>query len=300
MIEISDLTVTFRDSLFGGKVKALDEFSISVKEGNIYGLLGPNGAGKSTAMYCMLGLVKPDSGKIRVMGQKPRPGSPLYEDIVYLPEEPHYYQHLSVKEAVDYYANLYHEPVPDSERRDALEKVDMWNDRDRRLAKCSKGMKQRLGLATCLIREPRLLFLDEPTRGLDPVIGGRFREELLRMNESGSTVFLNSHVLAEVELICDRVAIVQEGAVVVEELLEDVIELDTESYRVIVEPIDDPPEFLSDLNIRNGRLQALCSREKAVKLFKLAEEREFIIYDCALQRQSLEEAFLETVGDDFR
>lgn len=298
MIDVTDLTVTFRDGIFSGRFKALDDFSLTVDEGDIYGLLGPNGAGKSTAMYCMLGLLTPDSGEIRVMDTEPEPGSELFEDAVYLPEEPHYHQHLNVLEAINYYAGLYRESVSPTRRREALELVGLWKDRNRRLSKCSKGMKQRLGLATCLMKKPRLLFLDEPTRGLDPVISGRFREALLELNENGTTVFLNSHVLTEVELICDRVAIVQEGEVVVEDQIDDVLEINTEVYRVVMDTVENPPDYLSESKTVDRRLRALCPRHRVVDLFRQAEERDFVVYDCSLDRQTLEEAFMETVGGD--
>jgi ABC-2 type transport system ATP-binding protein len=298
LIDVRDLSVTFREGWFSGHVTALDDFSLTVREGDVYGLLGPNGAGKSTAMYCMLGLLEPDDGTVELMGEKPRAGSDLFDDVVYLPEEPHYHQHLSIHEAVNFYGDLYFEPVPEDRRRDALETVSLWGDRNRRIANCSKGMKQRLGLATCLMKDPDLLFLDEPTRGLDPVIGGRFRRALLEMNRNGTTIFLNSHVLTEVELICDRVAIVQDGRVVVEDHIDDVLEIDTESYRVTLDRIDDPPAFLSDQELTDRRLKARCPRQHVAELFETAERESFTVYECSLDRQTLEEAFLETVDEN--
>ncbi len=125
MIEAEELKVTFREGLLRRKVRALDGLNLRVDEGDIFGLLGPNGAGKTTALYCLLGLISPDAGQVTINGQQPRPGSELFEEFVYLPEEPDYHLHLTVGEALDFYSSLYDSEVPEAKKKQVLESMDL-------------------------------------------------------------------------------------------------------------------------------------------------------------------------------
>ncbi|MBI5378750.1 MAG: ABC transporter ATP-binding protein, partial [Nitrospirae bacterium] len=156
MIAAEQVTVSFRRGLWGKRLKALDGFSLTVQEGDLFGLLGPNGAGKSTAMYCFLGLIRPDAGQVTVSGQHVFPGSPLFQEVAYLPEEPHYHLYLTVEEAVGYYAALYGNGADRRQVDRAIERVGLTEFRDLKLSKCSKGMKQKVGIAQCLINQPRV------------------------------------------------------------------------------------------------------------------------------------------------
>ena len=195
MIVAENVHVRFRRGLRRRQIQALNGLNLEVREGDFFALVGQNGAGKSTAMYCFLGLMKPTSGKVQVMGKTPGLGSPLYEGVAYLPEEPHYHLYLTVEEATRYYASLYGKRIPDKTINEALERLGLAQFKSLRLAKCSKGMKQKVGIAQCLIHETRLLFLDEPTRGLDPLVIREFRESLLEIHQRGATIVMNSHVL---------------------------------------------------------------------------------------------------------
>ncbi|PYV45723.1 MAG: multidrug ABC transporter ATP-binding protein, partial [Acidobacteria bacterium] len=232
MIEADKLTVIFRRGPFRKPIVALQRFSIQVQQGDIFGLLGPNGAGKSTALYCLLGLIRPNHGSVRVLGESPQPGSALFEGVAYVPEEPHYHLYLTVEEAVSYYGSLYRHEVSKMKVNEAIQRVGLTEFRDLKVSRCSKGMKQKVGIATCLLTTPRLVFLDEPTRGLDPVMTREFREMLLDLNRQGSTIFINSHILSEVESVCNRVAIMQRGRVLAQDEMTRLLRTDSDSYAV--------------------------------------------------------------------
>ena len=157
MIVTENVYVQFRRGLFGRKLQALNGLSLNVRDGDFFALVGQNGAGKSTAMYCLLGLLQPTSGKIEVMGKAPELGSKLYQSVAYLPEEPHYHLYLTVEEATRYYGALYRRRVSDKAINDALERLGLAQFKTLPLSKCSKGMKQKVGIAQCLIHETRLL-----------------------------------------------------------------------------------------------------------------------------------------------
>ena len=296
MIEAADVTVLYRRGIGRPPIRALDGFHVSVERGDVFGLLGPNGAGKSTAMYCFLGLIKPNRGSVHVFGESPQPGARVFERIAYVPEEPHYHLYLTVEEAVTYYAALYRTPVSPQTVEAAIRQVGLHEFRDLRLDKCSKGMKQKVGLATCLLNHPQLIFLDEPTRGLDPIMVKEFRDILLRMNEAGTTIVLNSHVLSEVEMVCNRVAIMDHGKVLVHSALRNLLTVDLENYEVTLAATTDVPPFLTVTGTSKTELRGLVPTGKVDELFRFAAARQLQVYSCALKKLSLEDAFVSVLG----
>lgn len=297
MITAENVEVFYRKGFRRGQIRALDGFSLNVREGDVCALLGPNGAGKSTAMYCLLGLIQPKRGTVTVIGQSPRPGSPLFEQIAYLPEEPHYHSHLTVREAVAFYASLYRNGHPSSRVDQAIERVGLAEFADLKLRQCSKGMKQKVGIAQCLVNNPRLVFLDEPTRGLDPVMVKEFRDILLEMRRNGATILINSHVLSEVEQICNRVAIMRRGKVIAEDEMGRLKSLNLEAYRI---ETSRPPFIPPYLDVKMEAPDSLKGEIPAVELgnfFRFAEEHGLKVYECSLKKVSLEEVFLNAIGD---
>jgi ABC-2 type transport system ATP-binding protein len=214
MVEIEDLTVVFSRGLGRTPYTALDHVTLTIGEGEFCALLGPNGAGKSTTIYCALGLLRPASGRVRVFGDTLRPGCAALRDVAYLPEEPHYHDYLTVEEAVAYYVGLYGTSPSTRAIAEVLERLGLAKARSIRIASCSKGMKQKVGIAQCLLHQPRLLLLDEPMRGLDPIAVKEFREVLLDLNRRGVTVVMSSHMLSEVELMASRAAVLSAGRLV--------------------------------------------------------------------------------------
>ncbi|HAM52200.1 MAG TPA: hypothetical protein DCP92_16470 [Nitrospiraceae bacterium] len=291
MIKAENVCLSFRRGFFKEKLKALDDLSLSVHEGDFFALLGPNGAGKSTAMYCFLRLIQPDSGNISVRGNKPYPGSDIFKDIAYLPEEAHYPMYLTVEEAVYYYAALYGNGISPKKIDESIEKVGISEFRDLKLSKCSKGMKQKVGIAQCLLNNPKILFLDEPTRGLDPITVKEFRDILVDMNRNGATIILNSHVLSEIEMVCNRVAIINKGKVIVQDELKHLRNLDLETYVVEFTITDSVPKYVDVKMSTADTIKADIPTEKLSEFIRFAQESGLKLYECSLKKVSLEDAF---------
>lgn len=294
MIVASDVHVHFKRGMRRQVIRALDGFSLAVNQGDVFGLLGPNGAGKSTAMYCFLGLIRPGGGEVRVCGEIPVPGHPLFDRIAYLPEEPHYHLYLTVEEALRYYTRLHGGTVPESRLNEVIGQLGLGEFRDLRLDKCSKGMKQKLGIAACMVTRPELVFLDEPTRGLDPVVVKEFRDIILEMNRQGTTFVINSHVLSEVEMICNRVAIMDHGRVIAQDSMARMLKVDHDTY--VVEftwsgKADGMPGYLVAAppldGVVRGTIPSACLQE----FMRFADGSGTKVLACSLKRLNLEEAF---------
>lgn len=198
-----------------GRTVAVDDLTLSMEQGEVLGFLGPNGAGKTTTMKMLVGLVRPTSGRARVLGRPP--GDPaVMGRIGFLPEHFRFHPWLTAANFLDFHARLLHMPPERRRKRipELLERVGLADRARSRLAEFSKGMLQRIGLAQALLNDPELVFLDEPTSGLDPLGRREVRELIGELRREGVTVFLNSHLLSEVEMSCDRVAIIKRGRVV--------------------------------------------------------------------------------------
>ena len=196
-------------------VRALDSLSLEVRKGECFGFLGPNGAGKTTLIKILLNLISPSSGSVKIFDQ-PVTNEKIRDRVGYLPERVKIYGFLKGSEFLDYQGKLYGMEHTKRNRRveECLKVVGMYEDRLRKIGEYSKGMVQRIGLAQALLNEPELLLLDEPAAGLDPISNKEIRDILLRLKEAGVTVFINSHLLSEIEMICDRVAILHRGHLV--------------------------------------------------------------------------------------
>jgi ABC-2 type transport system ATP-binding protein len=296
VLEASKVSVTFSAGLLGrNKIRALDDFSVTIEQGDIFGLLGPNGSGKSTAMYCFLGLIRPQKGSVSLLGCQPEQGSPVFDRVGYVPEEPHYHQYLTVEEMSVYYCALYSHQVTHLEIDEAIERAGLSEFRKLRVDKCSKGMKQKLGLLLCTLGHPEIVFLDEPTRGLDPLAVKQFRDIILEMNRQGTTFVINSHVLSEVELICSRVAIMNRGRVVRQDDLSRIIQTDMEHYTVEFEAVENPPPFLLSPEVRQGRTQGRIASVDLQEFLQWSSSQNLKLYECSLTRMNLEEAFFKTL-----
>ena len=297
MITASNVHVNFKRGMRRRVIRALDGFSITVNQGDVFGLLGPNGAGKSTAMYCFLGLIRPVEGTIEVFGEAPIPGSLLYERISYLPEEPHYHLYLTVQEALRYYTRLRRGEIPETRLDEVIERLGLSEFKDLRLDKCSKGMKQKLGIATCMVSRPDLVFLDEPTRGLDPVIVKEFRDIVLEMSRQGTTFIINSHVLSEVEMVCNRVAIMDHGKVILQDDLSRILKYDQDTYIVeiaVKEGFVAPP-FMTMAPPLNGTIRGTVPAVHLSEFMQVASAGGVTVLSCSLKRLNLEEAFFNVL-----
>jgi len=214
VVSVRGLTKVFKDFWGRPKARAVDNVDFEVRRGEVFGLLGPNGSGKTTIIKMLLGLLHPTKGHIEVFGRSPRHVE-TKSRIGYLPEESYLYRYLDSRETLDFFGNLFRLPAAERQRRieQLLEMVGLSQTRTRPVGEFSKGMQRRIGLAQALINDPDLILLDEPTSGLDP-IGCREMKDLIRTLASrGKTVILSSHLLADVEDVCDRVLILYGGRV---------------------------------------------------------------------------------------
>ncbi len=209
IIETSDLRKVYGDTV------AVDRLTLSVEKGEVFGFLGPNGAGKTTTVKMLLGLVHPTAGQALILGRPPDDPAVMGR-VGFLPEHFRFHPWLTASGFLDMHGRLYHMPADRRRRRipELLERVGLAGRADTRLSAFSKGMSQRIGLAQAMLNEPELVFLDEPTSGLDPMGRREVRDIIREMRKQGTTVILSSHFLSEVEITCDRVAIVKEGRVV--------------------------------------------------------------------------------------
>ncbi len=298
MIKAENIRVIFKTGLFKKKINALDGFSINIQKGDIFALLGPNGAGKSTAMYCFLGLIKPDAGSIRVFNTIPRSGTKIFNKIAYLPEEPHYHQYLTVYEAARFYSSLYNKKTDDSRINKVLERLSLLEYKDLKLSHCSKGMKQKAGIAICILSDAELIFLDEPTRGLDPLIVKEFRDILLEMKKKGATIVLNSHILSEVQMTCDHAAIMNKGRVIVQDELLNLVKVDEEKYIVEFSITKKLPKYIKITDRANQSIKGEISSKDVPKFLKFAQRFKLKVYRCSLKKLSLEDAFYDYLKQD--
>jgi ABC-2 type transport system ATP-binding protein len=212
VIETRNLTKVYRDFWGRQKVRALNALDLEVRRGEIFGLLGPNGSGKSTTLKLLLGLLFPTSGQALIFGKEATDVT-KNERLGYLPEESYLYRFLNAEETLDFYGRLFN-MSKETRRQRTAELIDMvklnWAKK-RQLREYSKGMTRRIGLAQALINDPELILLDEPTSGLDPIGTREMKELIIRLKEQGKTVVMCSHLLADVQDVCDRIAILHQG-----------------------------------------------------------------------------------------
>jgi ABC-2 type transport system ATP-binding protein len=238
-IDVEALRKTYGGGLWGRSVEALGGVNLTVQPGAIFGLLGPNGAGKTTLVKILLGLAHPSEGRAALFGT-PAGDSEARERVGLLPERHPIPEFLTARQFLDYYGQLADVGQPRRDRRIArlLERVEMADWAKERVGAFSKGMRQRLGLAQALMGDPDLLFLDEPTDGVDPVGRRRIRDLLVELRDQGKTIFVNSHLLSEVEKVCSRVAILKDGKLVREGTVAELTTAERR-YRIVTTPLPD-------------------------------------------------------------
>jgi ABC-2 type transport system ATP-binding protein len=289
-----------------GRIQALKGVSLKVEKGQIYGLLGQNGAGKTTLIKILLGIVRITSGEAELLNA-PVGTISIRRKVGYLPEDHQFPGYHSGYSLMDFYGQLYGVSRDDRRRKipETLEDVGIAGRMHSKIKTYSKGMKQRLGIAQALLHNPEVIFLDEPTDGVDPLGRREIRELMARLKEKGHTIFLNSHLLGEVELICDRVAILQKGEFVREGTITDLTQQkgryemgiapgqqfpadDIVKLGYAVTPLLDRPEMF-EVSMPDGK-----SIDQVVHMIL---EKGLGLRHLVEKKQSLEEAFLATVED---
>lgn len=225
-VEIKNLVKDFPAAIKRGKYRAVDHVSLTIAPGQVYGLIGPNGSGKSTTMKALLGLLAPTEGICEIFGKNSLK-TDSRKEVGYLPENPYFYKHLTGRETLKFYGKLCGMKGAELTDRidELLELTSLTDAGDRRLAGYSKGMLQRIGLAQALVQSPRLLILDEPTAGVDPLGSRQIRDLILDLKSRGITVFLCSHLLEQVQEICDTIGIIHQGKMLKQGPLEELVSL---------------------------------------------------------------------------
>lgn len=230
MIEIKDLSKTYNDQ------RVVDDLSLVVSRGSIFGFLGPNGAGKTTTMKMLVGINRPDSGLILINKESPLDPK-TRQEIGFMPEEPHFYDQLTGLEFLKFTNSLFKDkPQSISKLELILKKIGIYEARNKKIRNYSKGMKQRLGFGQALVNDPEYIFLDEPLDGLDPIGRIEIKVILKELKKEGRTIFFNSHILSDVENICDQIGIINQGHLIysgsINEFKKD-ISLEEQFIRVI-------------------------------------------------------------------
>jgi ABC-2 type transport system ATP-binding protein len=245
-ISIKNLTKVYPIPLRRERIVAVRNLSLDVEPGQVYGLLGPNGSGKSTTMKIVLGLVSPSAGSTHIFGRDSREVESR-EEVGFLPENPYFYKFLTGLETLLFYGKICGLRGAKLRERAAelLNLVGLEHAADRRLGGYSKGMLQRIGLAQALVQQPRLLVLDEPTAGVDPAGSREIRDLILDFKKRGITVLLCSHLLSQVQEICDRIGILHKGVLVREGRLDDLISIDNQTELILE---DATPELLAQIH----------------------------------------------------
>ena len=302
-LEINGLTKAFKDTV------AVDDLTLTVPEGSVYGFLGPNGAGKTTTLKLLAGLIKPDAGSIVIAGETVRFGRSLSPDVLgYLPDVPGFYSWMSATEFLRFCARLFGMPGAERERRidELLDLVGLRPAKGKRIAGFSRGMRQRLGIAQALINRPKVVLRDEPASALDP-IGRKEVMEIIRRLAASATVFFSTHILDDVERICDQVAILGEGRLLLTDTMDAirkryahpsiavrVRDEDTEPFRQMLSGMD----WVRDIQVTDdGQLRIAPADMEAAGRFiprAVAEAGTALLHYQPL-RPTLEDIFVEVV-----
>lgn len=295
------LTKVFRIGLLGRKMTALDGLDLEVRPGEVFGFLGPNGAGKTTAIKIFLGLIRPTGGRAWLLGHDATLVRPRAE-IGFLPEQPYFYDYLTAQELLDFAGQLFGLPrsIRQDRARRLLNVVGLAGTGDLTLRKFSKGMLQRIGIAQALINEPTLVILDEPMSGLDPIGRREIRDLILRLKEEGRTIFFSTHILPDVEMICDRVAILAHGRLRAVGRLSEILTAQGGQIEVTAGGL--APEWLEPLRghgavvVRGDQVlvtvEGESSLDAVMTIVKAAGGR---LVSVVPHRRSLEDLFLEEV-----
>jgi ABC-2 type transport system ATP-binding protein len=299
ILEVSDLYKTFRIGFLRKRIEAVRGVSFNVRHGEIFGLIGPNGAGKTTTIKMMLQLIYPDRGGVTIFGT-PTGDPAARRRLGYLPENPYIYTYLKPLEFLDLCGRLTHldRRKRAARSRELLERLGLSHAVDRPIGRFSKGMMQRLGVCQALLHEPELLILDEPFSGLDPIGRKDIRDILFEQRLQGKTLLFTSHVLSDVEMLCDRVAIVQRGKLSAYGTLDELLR--PEVRRVEIELADVDATLRAELASQATSVRDLHQRivvvvegdTKVPALLKLAAERGARVLSVIPHRETLEDLFV--------
>ncbi|MGI9054201.1 MAG: ABC transporter ATP-binding protein [Pyrinomonadaceae bacterium] len=306
IIEIENLSKDYEVGFWKKrKVRALDGLNLSVSGGQIFGFLGGNGAGKTTTIKILMSLIFPSEGSAKILGEDIS-STKMHAKIGYCPENPYFYDYLTARELMNYFGELFGFDAQkrNSKTEELLTKVGLeekdWN---KQLRKFSKGMLQRVGLAQSLVNEPEIVFLDEPMSGLDPMGRREIRELIAELRENGTTVFMSTHILSDIEALCDNVAILRNGKLAATGNLHELLTKsgETQQFEIVVkgvsaESLKNEIEKISGASISakaNGANIQISDEKQIDSILKLARENGGSLVSVQNVKQSLEELFVK-------
>jgi ABC-2 type transport system ATP-binding protein len=298
ILDIRSLVKIYRSPFLMKKSVGIDGLDLEIEEGEIFGLLGPNGAGKTTTLKIITGLLRPTSGEIKLFGNL----EPLLarNRVGFLPENPSFYPHLTGEELLVFYAKLYNRNLSQKEVKDFLSIVGLENNTSKRIGAYSKGMVQRIGFAQSLIGDPDFVVLDEPLSGLDPLGRSEIKDLIVETNGKGKTVLFSSHILSDVEAICNRVGIILNGKMKLIGATKDILKRETKYIEIEFEGIKEPKnlEKYGKIKIQNLsnfiRINDEKTRDKVVKeIIKKGGK----ILSILPVKSTLEEHFIKTINE---
>ncbi|MHB9053711.1 MAG: ABC transporter ATP-binding protein [Thermoleophilia bacterium] len=300
-IEIEGLTKVYG---FGDEeVKAVDGLDLSIGRGEVFGFLGPNGAGKTTTVQMLMQIIFPTSGQARLLGS-PIGDISAREKIGYLPEMFQFHDFLRAEEFLDFHARLYGMPAAERKRRigEVLELVGLKESARSRIRTYSKGMLQRIGIGQAIINKPEVLFLDEPTSALDPLGRRDVRDLILSLRDEGTTVFLNSHLLSEVEMTCSQIGILNKGKLIrlgdIESLVQPTHCVDIRVEGLPAEALDKIRKVAANIEGSNGDMTVMLKDEAQVSLLaKIIMESGAVLREFTPRSQQLEEIFVQSIEE---
>ena len=303
IIKIEGLTKTYRTGFWRRKKKALEKLNLVVEKGETFGYLGPNGAGKTTTLKILLGIIQPDSGHATILDH-PIDNVSLKSKIGFLPEQPYFYDYLTGKELLEFYAHFFSLSRSERKRRiaDLLELVSLKGAEKMALRKYSKGMLQRIGIAQALINDPEVIFLDEPLSGLDPLGRKEVRDIVLRLKGEGKTIFFCSHILPDVEMICDRIGILNKGRLIAVGNLDELLQLEAKGIEIEFSGVSEEgmkrikKEAVRYLEQAHRKQITIDEEHKVMPTIKLIDQYGGKILNVIPHRRSLEEIFVSRLG----
>jgi len=304
ILEVFHISKSFRLGFLLKRTEVLKDISFQVYPEEIIGFLGPNGAGKTTTIKIINGIIFPDQGSLKIFGQEHTKVS-VKEQIGYLPEDPYFYHYLTGREFLNFYCQLFGCGFKERKERinRLLKLVGMEEKADLQMRKCSRGMLQRLGMAQALINDPEFVMLDEPMSNLDPIGRRQMRDIILKLKDKGKTIFFSSHILSDVEMICDRVIIIMQGRVISQGKIKDLIEEKIDFFEIAFSGISKEKmtkigELISSRDDKS--LIKVVGSQGMMAAIKYIKENKGQLVSVNPQKRSLEDIFIKKLKEQER
>jgi ABC-2 type transport system ATP-binding protein len=305
IIRVEDIVKDFRPGFGLRKKRVLHGISFSVERGEIFGFVGPNGAGKTTTLKVLMGLISATSGRATILDHDIRETA-YRREVGFLPEGAYFYDFLTGRELLNFHARLAGVAEAGRHERVAtlLDWVGLSHAADMRIRTYSKGMAQRVGIAQALVHDPSVVFLDEPMSGLDPIGRKEIRDLILRLRDEGKTVFMNTHILSDVEMVCDRVAIIVEGRIRYQGSTEEILSDGDHTFEVVVSGIEPElastfeEEFAAELRGHGERVEMKVSEKHVDPVLRRVLDGGGRVLSVTPHRTSLESVFMDTVREE--